>query len=181
MNRILLAIALLGPTLLHAKFDHIGPRDEVKSHHAKDCVAENLAKKYRLQLISSSGGVLIDSKKGLWAVGFVARYPMTLEQVRPMIADMARTFLWNMYHLPIYAAVQKTSLSSKYPLSNYHVGFKLAFWDSNMDRPLAPHLAQVKFVDGKVHYYYADPKTQALQEPIVEELESLNVTPDQYK
>lgn len=182
MNRILLVlILLLNPVVLYAKFNHIGPKDCVKADHAMDCVAEKLAKTYQLQLITSSCGVLIDSKKALWARGFIARYPATIEQVRPIIADMSRTILWHLYHDPVYATAKKHTLMNRQPLGNQLVGFKLAFWDSNMDRPLAPFLAQVKFVDGKIHYYYADPKTQALQEPLVEELEALKITPEQYQ
>ena len=44
-----------------------------------------------------------------------------------------------------------------------HLGFRIAYWDAEMNRPKAPHLAEIQFYDGEIHYYEADPQTQALQ------------------
>ena len=43
------------------------------------------------------------------------------------------------------------------------VGFKIAYWDKNVERPQAPYLAEIRFIGGVLHYYEADPQTQALR------------------
>jgi hypothetical protein len=45
------------------------------------------------------------------------------------------------------------------------IGLRIGFWDANIDRPMPPHLAQIKVVEGKILYYQANPKDQSLQEP----------------
>ena len=43
------------------------------------------------------------------------------------------------------------------------IGFKIAYWDKNVERPQAPHLAEIRFIGRILYYYEADPKTQALR------------------
>lgn len=45
------------------------------------------------------------------------------------------------------------------------LAFRLAFWDANVNRPLAPYLAEIRLVKGEFKCYYANPKTQALEDP----------------
>jgi hypothetical protein len=50
-----------------------------------------------------------------------------------------------------------------------------------MDRPLFPSLAQFRYAEGRIYYYYADPQTQGLQMPTVETLTDMNIVPTDYK
>ena len=45
-----------------------------------------------------------------------------------------------------------------------NTSFRIAFRNKEMDRPKAPYLAEIQFYEGKIHYYEADPVTQALKE-----------------
>ncbi len=54
-------------------------------------------------------------------------------------------------------------------INSSKLGFKIGFWNENVDRPLAPYLAHILVADRTVKYYYADSNTQALQEPPIEE------------
>ncbi len=40
---------------------------------------------------------------------------------------------------------------------------RIAFWDKDTNRPMAPKLAEITFFNEKFHYYQADPKTLALK------------------
>jgi len=44
-----------------------------------------------------------------------------------------------------------------------NVGFRIDFWDENVDRIMPPYLAQIMFEGGNFYYYEADPKTLELQ------------------
>lgn len=75
---------------------------------------------------------------------------------------------------PAFSYARK-KFAEKYPresaiVKNEMMSFRLAFWDENMERSFYPYLAQIQLVDHKLYYYYADPKTQALLDPIVEPL-----------
>ena len=37
-----------------------------------------------------------------------------------------------------------------------HISFRISLWDENIDRPLAPYIAEIRFVDGKLKYFTAD-------------------------
>ena len=43
------------------------------------------------------------------------------------------------------------------------VGFRIDFWDENVDRIMPPYLAQIMFENGNFYYYEADTKTLELQ------------------
>lgn len=99
----------------------------------------------------------------------------TLEEIRPIALDLANSFLelvntdenfkeYQRLRRPRLIDLDKVSLEKV-------IAFKVAYWDKNFDRPLAPYIADFRFMDGKFSYYYADPKTQALQLILTETLE----------
>ncbi len=51
--------------------------------------------------------------------------------------------------------------SGKISLKN--VGFRIAYWNDQVERPKAPFLSEIDFYDNTFRYYEADPKTQALK------------------
>lgn len=160
-------------------FQYSGPSYEVKPKVALEAVGQQLGASQNLCLLNLSYGQLANAKKAQWALSYTSSAKMTIADVRPMVAMMVRTFLCKIYQDPIFMEYyQKAKLKSQFGPDS--IAFKLAFWDENVDRPIAPYLAQVRFADGVVCYYYADPCTQVLQEPVVETLESLGITPDQY-
>lgn len=163
---------------------HYGPKYQVKTMETLDRFGINLAKKYDLTFLNSGSGILVGHEMGTWALNFTSCKNMKLEEARPLAVEMVQAVLSKMYSDPLFANyIAISSKGSKWlpkELDNTLIGFKISFWDKNVDRPLHPYLAQVRFAEGKVHYHYADPKTQALQEPIVETLNDLKINPDSY-
>lgn len=175
---IALLVLAFFPSLVSG-FHYSGRPFEVKPNQALEVVGRQVAAMYDLCLLNISFGELADAKQAKWALSFTSRAKMTIPDVRPMVATMIRTFLFKIYQDPVFLEYYQKSTTSK-QLGNDSVAFKLAFWDENVDRPLAPFLAQVRYADGVVYYHYANPSTQALQEPVVETIESLGITRDQY-
>ncbi|NNM43197.1 MAG: hypothetical protein HKM07_02515, partial [Chlamydiae bacterium] len=164
---------------LHADISY---ETNARKHFRKE--GEKLAKKYDLKIIGNGlGQILVDAKQGTWTLSFTSEKALTLEQVRPIVADISFTLLHALYHDPIYPEYYKRRREEGDPhvppLNDDEIGFKLAFWDKNVNRPLYPYLAQVRLADSNIYYYYANPKSQALESPTIESLKSLKL-PD-YK
>ena len=66
--------------------------------------------------------------------------------------DNRKFYINNSYYKDIFT--EKANMNQ--------VGFKIAYWDKNVERPQAPYLAEIRFIGGVLHYYEADPQTQAL-------------------
>lgn len=136
----------------------------------------NLAKKHHLKLLITGGGPIIDSNRARWSVSYMSNQTLTTDQVRPIITDMAK----EVYHLvttdPKFLN-EENLLHEEYdePLVSQifpdRIGIKITFWDQNMDRMKQPAIAQVIFNDKTITYFFADPQTQALVDPIVETLD----------
>lgn len=154
-------------------YKHVGPKADVAAREALDRTAEQIAKKYRLEFLNSGlGSGLVGYTPCLWALSLVSHDNMTIDQARPIAKDIAQTLLNKIYTDPLFAAYCKTAQPrpTACTLTDDKVGFRLAFWDADVNRPLKPYLAQIRFADGKLYYHYANPQTQALEEPIVEPL-----------
>ncbi len=175
-----LVIASLGFfTFIQADISyHTNPEKSLKKEGAR------IAKKYDLKVIGNGfADNIAGSKDGTWALSFTSDQPLTLEEARPIVADISYKLFHSFYHDPVYvkyySCVQKNLSFLNKTMNDDEIGFRLAFWDKDVNRPLYPYLAQVRLADSKIYYHYADPETQALQPPIVESLESLKL-PD-YK
>lgn len=163
---VLLTVAGL---LMGAK--HIGPSYDTKPRYALDAFAKKLAKQHHLEFLNSGLGGLAGAKQGIWALSLVSREQMTLDEGRKLATAITRQLLHKVFTDPLFARYcQKSCRAGSEELKPEHVAFRLAFWDENTDRPLYPYLAQVRLAEGKLYFHYADPKTQALQEPIVEDV-----------
>ncbi len=177
---ILFLLATLFPSLAPG-FHYNGPAYSVKTYKSIEVTAGELSKEYDLRLLNISVGDLADSIHSAWGISFTSNKMMSLEDVRPLITVMITKLVRKIYQDPIFLESYKIETFRKRPLGPDSVAFKLAFWDENVDRPLSPYLAQVRYADGQVYYYYADPKTQALSlPPTIESLESLGITLEQY-
>jgi len=108
-------------------------------------------------------------KDVLIGVSFMDSRNATLEQGRISAGGLAKDFLTLNYSSDlIYQRLSKdfTERRRKKSLDDFildHFGFRLAYWDKNMNRPQAPYLAEIQYYNGVFHYYEADPKTQALR------------------
>jgi hypothetical protein len=170
---------VLTPFLLGAT--HVGPAYDTRPRNHLDAFSKKLAKQLQLKLLYSGTRSLVDAEQAIWTLSLTSSQKFTLEQARKLAADLTYRLLCKIYEDPSFANYCKISATKwrSEELKEEYVGFRLAFWDENVDRPLYPYVAQVRLADGNLYFYYADPQTQALQEPIVESLKSLSL-PD-YK
>lgn len=143
------------------------------NYDSLDAFMKGFAKKHQLELINKTGcGAGLHS---IWGVSVASEQNMTLDEGRKLASELAYNLLYKMYHEPSFTKYC-TEWHKKCPNPiNDNMTFRIAYWDKNVNRPLYPYLAQIRMEEGKLFFHYADPKTQALQEPIVETLESLNL------
>lgn len=153
--------------------EFIGPAYSVKVERMIDDFGKKLAQKNEMKFLRSGVGAIVNSNLTAWDLSLTSNKNWTIEQARPIIVSMIKEFLNLVLDNPdIENYIKK--ISSNRPsfnseLSPRRIGFKLAFWDENVDRPLPPYLAQIKVMEGKIFYFYANPKDQSLQQPPVVE------------
>jgi hypothetical protein len=178
MFKFVLICILLGAFnvefLQGAKLKQYVVDDKYSRDHFK-ILAKKLGKKHELEVIITGTGKIIDSLKATWSVSLIGRQALTLDEVRPIITEFAQSlyqlastdprFLDKMNGM--YAVEHKPSIPAITPDM---IGIKITFWDKNVDRVKQPAVAQVIFTDNKITYLFADPKTDALVNPTVEEL-----------
>lgn len=135
-----------------------------------------LAKKHGMKhLIAANGNAMLDSEKSLWGISLVDYRSLTKEQARTAIVPVIQDFIEKIYRDPDYS-IQLKELGGWYywfdpVLSPERIGIKLAFWDQDVNRPLAPYVCLVLVKEGKIFYYYANPKDQSLGDSSVETFE----------
>jgi hypothetical protein len=137
-----------------------------------EAFGKQLAKKNGLKFLIDGVGTVVDSTDVYWDMSFTSDRAMTIDDARPLVVSMIQDFWVKVNKDPIY----KTELDKRHAFYTYvdpnitpqRLGFKLAFWDKNVDRPLPPYLAQIKVLKGVIQYYQANPKDQSFQPPIIE-------------
>lgn len=141
--------------------------------------SNQIAKTYHLPLECGDGlGTLVEDQKTVWCSKYIVNgHKLTIEEMRPIILNAVH-FLWLKVtdeksfsrYLQCQAFIKKVP---SIPLTINYFGMRVDLWDERNNRYLYPYLSQVLLKGGKIHYYYADPDTQALQKPgIVEDLPS---------
>lgn len=160
--------------ILFLGYVYPGPDYETKPMYQLDKLGKEFAKKHQMKFLNCSGrSYLTGSDECLWSLNLISRENMTIEEARPIVKLLTTKLLEKMYNDPLFKNFQVRSLETnkepKYEaLTDHSMGFRLSFWDKEMNRPLYPYLAQIRLAEGKLFYHYADPKTQALLDPVVE-------------
>jgi hypothetical protein len=171
-----LLLILLSPLFLDAR-EHTGPKYDSDTYKALDEFAIKFSKQHDLKFLQSSVG---RGKRSRWSINLTSSQAMTIEEARGLAAELTYQLLYLVFHKPCFTkhCEIKSKEQPKYYApqpSEELVNFRLAFWDQNTNRPLFPRVALITFQDNQLSYYYADPKTQALLDPIVESLDSLKL------
>lgn len=137
-------------------------------------LSEKVALKYGIQFMTCGLGDMVDYPKSFWCIKYMIQHPTTLEEMRPITQNIYSSIWKNINIDPVFDNFLEAKDYSydvpKQPLTSDLLTLKIVFWDQDMNRPLKPYLAQVSVKENKIYYYYADPKTQALQDPIIEDL-----------
>ncbi|KAF3362547.1 hypothetical protein PHSC3_000785 [Chlamydiales bacterium STE3] len=118
---------------------------------------------------------IVNDRLVVWASKYMVKpRPMTKEQFEPIVLEAYKYLFTKVKNEPFFDEYLQCWANdyhtSKRELTSDLVGIRIDFWDGNVDRYTYPNLAQVIVKGGKVYYYYADPKTQVLQQPVVEDL-----------
>lgn len=138
--------------------------------------SHKMAKKYNLELLVTGTGTIVDSHIANWVVSYLSHDQLSLHQVRPIITSMAKELYQLITTDPKFLNYQNLQNQDYQEplipkLDPDRIGIKITFWDQNMDRMKQPAIAQVIFNDKTITYFFADPQTQALVDPIVETLD----------
>lgn len=154
-----------------------GSPEEIATNQCLDKVHNALAKTYKLKLLSSDLGCIVEDKGAFWGISLMGRRGYTLEDVRPLAADIISTYIGTIMSTKEFNTMWIEGfihpIGPVERISPKSIAIKLAFWDAYFDRYLYPYIAEVRFAYGTVNYYYADPETQKLMPPITETLEEL--------
>ena len=151
----------------------------VREYRAADLRLEQFGREMaaanNIQFLELTEGTLLNTMS-VFGIHYVDDKKVTIEEARPLVIHLAKKhwkeIITQKAYRNYFSYQQRKFGSSYYPKITY-VGFQIAYWDENVDRPLPPYLARIQVSNGEARYYYADPKTQALQEPIVEKLDEL--------
>lgn len=153
------------------------PQDEtwifLDQHYKKNLCNFNLTSLPDSSNEILGAGSIVDTYAS-WAMSLVDPKAANIDQSRINAVKFADDFLKTVYSNRIFSkfiAKKNTRAKNKINFDANLIGFKITYWDENVDRRLPPHVAHVKFANSKFYYYYADPKTQYLGEPIVETME----------
>lgn len=115
----------------------------------------------------STGSFCLPSK-AIFKIWVTAKTQETIQSGRALALAFTKDYLaelqnnkdtskWYAYEREHWPQWYSGELNLKY------IGVRIAFWDANVERPKAPHLAEIDFYEDKFRYYEADPKTQALK------------------
>ena len=154
-----------------------GPPAEVKMKIEFDKFADKVASDNHMVKLKIGHGGLVDGKKSRWTVHWVSDEKMNLDQAKILASSIYKTMWKEIYDNAVFLSHLKERAiddsSIKIKIEPQMVGFKINFWDEDVNRPICPYISQIRLADGLFYYYFADPETQALTQPIVQSLESL--------
>lgn len=183
MKYYILGVLALSVIVLFCSMSFLGPQtisERADKQLKKDAL--KLCKKYKLDFLSISDSRILESKDehADYTINMMSHREMTKEEVRELTKSFLQDLWRDLKASPIYVECAIESWKFKKikekPLHPLVMGIKLSFWDEQMDRRGAPYISLIKVMEGKFFYYYADPATQKLQEPIVETFEEMNLT-----
>ena len=174
MKKIIIAILLFTSAgCMGSSSKFIGSEMGIKHQETVEAFGLRVARihghKYLLQGTSS----MVDQDRSCWPISLSDERKVTIEDAREMIVNIFNDYWKEISTNPIFQNY-KDKMNRLYPndypyeVVTADIGIKLSFWDKDVNRPLRPFVAQVKVAEDKVYYYYADPETQALGEPIIE-------------
>lgn len=137
--------------------------------------AKSLTSKYGFKYLNSGIGTVVDNLDVSFAIGMMGRQQMTMDQARPIVLNMIKEFFQKVSTTPVFDEYGKRVKKNLYYYDDRMIpeklGFKIAFWDENVNRYPQPYLSQIKVMEGVIYYYYVNPKDQSLGEPVTETYE----------
>ncbi len=155
-----------------SSFLHYGPAYCRDAANAIDTISISIAKENDLTYIGEGMGSSIGANKSTWASFYTCLKKLTIEEACALAGKAQTALLDKVYEQSVfdtyYQESNKNHLTPKpEQVSENSVATKIAFWDENVDRPMHPYLAEIRVIGEEFLCYYADPKTQALEAPLI--------------
>jgi len=152
-----------------------GPKYDREPRNTLSKAAIAVGSPYHLKLIAAGLGDVAGAQNSNvtpWGLLFTSSDKLTLDQAKPMVKNVTIKLLEKLYNDPCFAnyskeALKKLPKGDYQPLSDKSIALRIDFWDENVDRPLYPYIAEIRLIEENLYYFYADPKTQGLQEPFL--------------
>ncbi len=156
-------------------FTTTGPQYDRDARNTLSKAAITIGAPFKLKLICAGLGHIAGANNSgttPWGLLFTCPDKLTLEQAQLMAKSVTEQLLQIIYEDPRIANYRIEALKQHPkgfypPLSNKSLALRFDFWDEQVNRPLYPYIAEIRLAEEKIYYYYADPKTQALQEPVL--------------
>ena len=140
--------------------------------------SEDLAKDFNMQFFTNGSRRYVDSNNAIWSLGFINRNQVSVEEGRKLITSMLEKMLSLAKSEPLFQERLHDSAKHspnwdiyKKPLGLIHFGFKIDFWNDDVEHYPPPYLAQIKVADEVIHYYSIDAKTKEFVEIATETFE----------
>jgi hypothetical protein len=170
---------------------YYGPDITRKMKWNLDAYGERIAKKYGMTFHRAGNPTTISYNNVPYGLDIFDDHMITLEEGRILGATIFKDFLHYLQSTPIineYHAyrTEKFKKWKGFPAftakpEGHQVCLKIGYWDQKFDRPAAPLLAEILYVEGYANYYETDPATQALKlvyrEPYEDALKFLEAQP----
>lgn len=141
-------------------------------------LGEKEAAALRLELLGVGSSLHVDGEDTRWSLSFVDRRAKKLDEGRKDIIHIIDAYLKDFRenseyerHMEWYKENSPDTYERYGIVTQDSMGVRLAYWDEETERRSYPYLAQIRVADSEIFYYYADPKTQELTEPVVETFE----------
>lgn len=149
--------------------------------------AKQLGKEEGFEVLGIGTTAVVEGKgEGSWCLNIIYRKPQTLEESRKYTLKLLDKLYTHMRETPLYnQAIAATYKKYAHPerayyqpeLTTHQFALKLSYWDANFDRFPKPSVSQVRAINNKLYFYYANASTQALEESPVEEVWSKSEKP----
>ncbi len=145
----------------------VGPcctKEEIVMNKELECYGKTIAQEQNMQFLLI--GDATDGRETVYCLTLRSEQPTRLNQGRILAANNVKNFIAMLRTSPTVKAYvdhwrsEDTNYPEEVPLSK--VGYKIVFWDKNIDRPMRPYLAEILFVDSTFYYFEADATTQQL-------------------
>jgi len=170
--KIMKLFVLVAIGLFSISSKHIGPKYCTITYDNIDKFGAKISGKYPITYMETTAGCNNDCCNDvIWFLHFVCEKPYTFEQGNELAYNIFQELLNSKTNDPIFKAYIKASTfkSRGLEVKPDYFGFKIAFWDENVDRPKFPYLSLIRVFGTKMEFYYANPITQALEKPIVKQ------------
>lgn len=179
---LLAIVVTLCCTITSCQNKYRGPPYEQALYQMLDTHFAPYCRKNKMQLIHM-GDFTYPSKRLMFGLWFRSYSSENLDEGRKRAFELLNDFVTLLQDTDCGKTYFKNTIKyyengSSLKLDRSIVGLKIAYWDKNVIRPKAPHLAEIDFYDDKFYFYEADPVTQGLhlicEESYEETMQKLN-------